>query len=562
MKCADAQGSRPNYENEIRMKMKYKYILLVLVFATGMSAITVNNDRLFEISKNIEIFVKIYKELNANYVDDIDPSQLMRTGIDAMVGSLDPYTNYISESQVQGYRIESEGKYQGIGAIVEKVGDYLTVIAPYQGSPAIDAGLKAGDRILKVDGLSTDNRSQSDLNEMVRGVPGTMLNLTIERPGTATPFDIVLKRGEVNINNVPYSGMVSDDVGYISLTTFTQKAGANVAGALKDLKKENPGLAGVILDLRYNGGGLLNEALNVSNVFLPKDIELVGVRGKVRERDASYKTRNIPVDLEIPVAVLINKRSASASEIVSGAIQDLDRGVLIGQRSFGKGLVQNTKDVGYNSRVKLTTSKYYIPSGRCIQSVEYEDGEPKDIPEELRAKFKTKGGRTVTDGGGVAPDVRLEAPIVSDIVENMLKDKVVFNFVTEYLLQKGIDSIGLEEIAFVDYPSFEQFVKKQNYSFQTKAEKELKEMESDITDREKKIIQSDITSMKNKIGQEKSDDVQEFKAEIIKEIEKEIATRFHFQKGSTYIKLRGDTEVQEAISILGDPARYNKILGK
>jgi len=544
------------------MKIKYKYILLVLVFATGMSAITVNNDRLFEISKNIEIFVKIYKELNANYVDDIDPSQLMRTGIDAMVGSLDPYTNYISESQVQGYRIESEGKYQGIGAIVEKVGDYLTVIAPYQGSPAIDAGLKAGDRILKVDGLSTDNRSQSDLNEMVRGVPGTMLNLTIERPGTATPFDIVLKRGEVNINNVPYSGMVSDDVGYISLTTFTQKAGANVAGALKDLKKENPGLAGVILDLRYNGGGLLNEALNVSNVFLPKDIELVGVRGKVRERDASYKTRNIPVDLEIPVAVLINKRSASASEIVSGAIQDLDRGVLIGQRSFGKGLVQNTKDVGYNSRVKLTTSKYYIPSGRCIQSVEYEDGEPKDIPEELRAKFKTKGGRTVTDGGGVAPDVRLEAPIVSDIVENMLKDKVVFNFVTEYLLQKGIDSIGLEEIAFVDYPSFEQFVKKQNYSFQTKAEKELKEMESDITDREKKIIQSDISSMKNKIGQEKSDDVQEFKAEIIKEIEKEIATRFHFQKGSTYIKLRGDTEVQEAISILGDPARYNKILGK
>jgi len=544
------------------MKMKYKYILLVLVFATGMSAITVNNDRLFEISKNIEIFVKIYKELNANYVDDIDPSQLMRTGIDAMVGSLDPYTNYISESQVQGYRIESEGKYQGIGAIVEKVGDYLTVIAPYQGSPAIDAGLKAGDRILKVDGLSTDNRSQSDLNEMVRGVPGTMLNLTIERPGTATPFDIVLKRGEVNINNVPYSGMVSDEVGYISLTTFTQKAGANVAGALKDLKKENPGLAGLILDLRYNGGGLLNEALNVSNVFLPKDIELVGVRGKVRERDASYKTRNIPVDLEIPVAVLINKRSASASEIVSGAIQDLDRGVLIGQRSFGKGLVQNTKDVGYNSRVKLTTSKYYIPSGRCIQSVEYEDGEPKDIPEELRAKFKTKGGRTVTDGGGVAPDVRLEAPIVSDIVENMLKDKVVFNFVTEYLLQKGIDSIGLEEIAFVDYPSFEQFVKKQNYSFQTKAEKELEEMESDITDREKKIIQSDITSMKNKIGQEKSDDVQEYKTEIIKEIEKEIATRFHFQKGSTYIKLRGDTEVQEAISILGDPARYNKILGK
>ena len=544
------------------MKMKYKYILLVLVFATGMSAITVNNDRLFEISKNIEIFVKIYKELNANYVDDIDPSQLMRTGIDAMVGSLDPYTNYISESQVQGYRIESEGKYQGIGAIVEKVGDYLTVIAPYQGSPAIDAGLKAGDRILKVDGLSTDDRSQSDLNEMVRGVPGTMLNLTIERPGTATPFDIVLKRGEVNINNVPYSGMVSDEVGYISLTTFTQRAGANVAGALKELKKENPSLAGVILDLRYNGGGLLNEALNVSNVFLPKDIELVGVRGKVRERDASYKTRNIPVDLEIPVAVLINKRSASASEIVSGAIQDLDRGVLIGQRSFGKGLVQNTKDVGYNSRVKLTTSKYYIPSGRCIQSVEYEDGEPKDIPEELRAKFKTKGGRTVTDGGGVAPDVRLEAPIVSDIVENMLKDKVVFNFVTEYLLQKGIDSIGLEEIAFVDYPSFEQFVKKQNYSFQTKAEKELEEMESDITDREKKIIQSDITSMKNKIGQEKSDDVQEYKTEIIKEIEKEIATRFHFQKGSTYIKLRGDTEVQEAISILGDPARYNKILGK
>jgi carboxyl-terminal processing protease len=544
------------------MKMKYKYILLAVVFATGMSAITVNNDRLFEISKNIEIFVKVYKELNANYVDDIDPSQLMRTGIDAMVGSLDPYTNYISESQVQGYRIESEGKYQGIGAIVEKVGDHLTVIAPYQGSPAIEAGLKAGDKILKVDGLSTDGRSQSDLNEMVRGVPGTMLNLTIERPGTVGAFDIDLRRGEVNINNVPYSGMVSDDIGYISLTTFTQKAGANVAGALKNLKKENPGIAGVILDLRYNGGGLLAEALNVSNVFVPKDLELVSVRGKVRERDAAYKTRNIPVDLEIPVAVLINKRSASASEIVSGAIQDLDRGVLIGQRSFGKGLVQNTKDVGYNSRVKLTTSKYYIPSGRCIQSVEYEDGEPKDIPEELRAKFKTKRGRTVTDGGGVAPDVKLEAPVLSDATESLLKDKVIFNYVTDYLLENKIDSIALEDISFDDYASFEQFVKKQNYTFQTKAEKELEEMESEISETEKKIILNDLSSMKKKIDQEKSDDIQEYKTEITKEIEKEIATRFHFQKGSTYVKLRGDTEVQEAISILGDPAKYNKILGK
>lgn len=535
--------------------------MLLLVVVIGMSAITKNKSRLYEISKNIEIFVNVYKELNANYVDDIDPSQLMRTAIDAMVGSLDPYTNYISESQIQNYRINSEGKYEGIGALVEQIGDYITVVEPYENSPALEAGLQAGDKIVAVNGLSSKGKTHAEMSTFVRGLPGTKVNFTIERPGESGEKEITLTRGEVNITNVPYSGMVSDNVGYISLTTFTPNAGKNVAEAFKKLKKEND-MSGVILDLRQNGGGLLREALNVSNVWIPKDKEIVHVKGKVKERDKSFKTSMVPLDLDIPLVVLVDKRSASASEIVSGVIQDLDRGVIIGQRSYGKGLVQNTKEVGFNSRVKLTTSKYYIPSGRCIQSVEYADGEPKDIPDDLRAEFKTMNGRTVLDGGGVTPDVRLEEDYIPEIIQSLNKNRVIFNYVTEYLLKNKGEKAALEAIKFTDYTDFTAFVGKQGDFFETALEMEIDKLK-DLDEENPEIeLNNEITAIQKAVDMQKANDLKEFEAEITALIEKEIATRYYYQKGKAYQSLKTDKSISKAVSLLNSPSEYAQILVK
>lgn len=535
-------------------KSALKFIILPLALIVGMST-TVNNDRLFEITKNIEIFLNVYKELNANYVDDIDPSHIMRIGIDAMVNSLDPYTNYISESQVEGYRINKDGKYQGIGAKVETVNDQLTIVEPYEGSPVLEAGLKAGDQIVAIDGILTKGKPHEDLSKLVRGVPGTSLQLTVTRPGEFTTQAFEINRGQVTIPNVPYSGEIRENIAYIALKTFTPDAGKNVARALKNISRENPDLEGVILDLRNNGGGLLREAIAVSNIFVPRDIDIVSVKGKVIERDASYKTRQEPVDLDLPLVVLINKKSASASEIVSGVIQDLDRGVLLGQRSFGKGLVQNTKEIGYNSRIKLTTSKYYIPSGRCIQSVEYEDGEPKDIPDDQRGKFRTKRGRTVLDGGGVTPDVKLDPQEDSAIVKALKKENMIFRYVNEYMTSQP-DSIGLKEVVYTDYSGFEAFLNRENFEFKTDAEDQidkLKEVENDQ-------LSSEILSLEKKIAQLKSDDLKEFSPQIQKLIEVEIAGRYHLQKGKAYQQLKLDTEIDEAVALIKDKSRYQSLL--
>jgi len=536
-------------------------MVFVLVCVLGMSAISKDNGRLYEISKNIEIFVNVFKELNANYVDDIDPAQLMRTGIDAMVGSLDPYTNYISESQVQGYRIDSEGKYEGIGAIVEKIGDYITVVEPYENSPAMEAGLRAGDRIIEVDGLPTKGKTQAELSAFVRGLPGTKVNFTVERPGQSGTMDVVLTRGEVNITNVPYSGKVSDGIGYISLTTFTPDAGKNVAGAFKELQKDGD-LKGLILDLRNNGGGLLREAINVSNIWVEKDKEVVFVKGKVKERDNSFKTRNIPMDLELPLVVLTNKSSASASEIVSGVIQDMDRGVVIGQRSFGKGLVQNTKEVGFNSRIKLTTSKYYIPSGRCIQSVEYADGEPKDIPDDQRAVFKTMNGRSVLDGGGISPDIKMVVENIPDVVSSLRKERMIFHYVTERMKSTALDTPAMENIVFTDYQDFVTFVNGSDFKYVTKVEDEIEKLRDMDMNNPNIDLTSEIAALERELQMQKEDDLTEFKPEITKLIEKEMATRYFHQKGKAYQSLKSDPVVDRAISVLTNTQEYNKILNK
>ncbi len=545
------------------MKGKSIYILslVILCLGFGISAKLVNNDKYFEIIKNIEIYSNVYKELNKNYVEDIDPSVLMRTGIDAMVGSLDPFTNYISETQVVRYQLNTQGRYEGIGILVGNINGEVTITEVTEGGPAQIAGIKAADKILAINGSSVIGKSDDEVNQIMRGAPGTDIQIRVERPGEDKPLDMNVSRDQVNIPNVPVAELLDGDIAYVSLTTFTQQAAANIEKALRKLQKElGSDLQGVVLDLRNNGGGLLREAIAVSNLFVDKGNLIVTTKGKVRERDKSYSTMKNGYNIEVPVTVLINKSSASASEIVSGVIQDYDRGVLIGQRSYGKGLVQNTQEVGYNSRVKLTTSKYYIPSGRCIQSVEYENGEPVDIEEAKRSKFKTINGRTVLDGGGVKPDVVIKKPAKSEFVQALMKDHMIFKYVTNYVLEHtSIDSAATYR--FADYDKFVAFCKSKNYSFISKSEKAVEKLQKELNgiSLEEKSSTA-IESVKNLIAEDKADDYAEHKDVLIDLIEEEIIGRYYYQRGKILNNLNSDPEVQEAISILRDTDRYDAIL--
>ena len=537
------------------MKRSYRIVAFVMVGLIGMSATIIKNDKLFEITKNLEIFATTYQLLNTKYVDELDPSELMKIGIDAMVNSLDPYTVYYSESQIESYRLADEGKYQGMGAIINKVGDYITVMEIYEDGPAMEAGLQSGDQIVEVNGLDTRGRSTEEMNAISKGVPGTDVNLKVKRLTSSSLIDITLTRGAHSIPNVPYSGRVADNIGYISLTTFTENASGNIINALQELKSDEE-LDGVILDLRYNGGGLLREAIAISNIFIDQGKEVVTTKGKIKEEDQTFNTMRPAIDLEIPIVVLTNKRSASASEIVSGVLQDYDRGVIMGQRTFGKGLVQNTQEVGYNSRVKLTTSKYYIPSRRCIQAVEYDNGEPVDIPDSQRSQFKTANGRVVLDGGGVTPDVRLPEIVQSEFTESLMKNNIIFQYVNKYVSEhEEVAAPG--DFVFDEYNDFISFVQSNGYEFESEIEKELKEGSKDISSK----LQLEFENLLAKINADQDDDLNEFKNQIIKEIELDIISRYYYQSGKAKHKLNGDSEIQEAISLLNDQDRYNKILG-
>lgn len=542
----------------MRKNIQFGVLLVLLVFGLFSVAFVKDNNKFFEISKNIEIFANVYREVNTYYVDEIEPSQLMRVGIDAMVESLDPYTNYISESQIEGYRFITEGRYNGIGASSETIKDLITITELYEWQPADKAGLKVGDRILAIDGKVTKGKTEEDINNILRGFPGTEVELLIERPGKTEPFSVKLLRDEVEAKNIPYSGKIADHIGYINLSTFTRDAGANVADALRTLQGEDPDLKGVVLDLRGNGGGLLNEAVNVANVFIPKNELVVTTRGKVKEWDRSFKTLNVPVDTEIPLVILINNRSASASEIVSGVIQDYDRGVIIGQLSYGKGLVQNTRDIGYNAKVKLTTAKYYIPSGRCIQAVEYDNGEPIDIPENERTPFKTRNGRKVLDGGGVKPDLVIDRDGSSNVLKQLDKGHIIFDFVTNYCASKAqVDPV--ETLRFTDFDTFIEYVASRNFDYDTETEKLITKLETKARE-EGFSLGLSLETVKQQIRATKAQELTQFKDAIVDMIEKEIAGRYFYKKGSVQVGLRNDLEVQEAIKLLNEPARYQSML--
>ncbi len=543
------------------MLKRYRNLLgLLAILFLGLAFTSAKvNDKYFEIIKNIEIFTNLYKEVNTNYVDEIDPGQLMRTGIDAMVGSLDPFTNYISEADIEGFRFQTEGRYHGIGAKSERIGEFITITELYKDQPADQAGLRPGDRIVSVDGQSAVGRSMEEVNEIMRGYPGTTMVLQIRRPGVAEDMTINLIRGDVNVPNVPYFGMVSGNVGYINLTIFSRDAGRNIANALQELKAENPDMSGVILDLRSNGGGLLHEAVNICNIFIPRDELVVTTRGKVKEWDRSFKTLNQPLDTEIPLVVLINKSSASASEIVSGVMQDYDRGVLIGQRSYGKGLVQNTMEVGYNARVKVTTAKYYIPSERCIQSVEYENGEPVIIPDDKRGRFQTRNGRTVLDGGGVKPDIVLDPITDESIVQALLDEHLIFDFVTDWAHDHPtIDTVT--EFSFTEFDQFERFLHERDFSYDSEAEGMLAELQEQAAE-EGIDISADIQALQRSIDAAQDNELAQYRDDLIDMIEKEIAGRYFYQRGKVQMGLRNDVEIEEALRILGNPEQYRDILG-
>ncbi len=536
------------------------FFFLVVIAFLGTAAKQVNSGKYFEMAKNLEIFANIYKELNKNYVDELDPAKTMRVGIEAMLNSLDPYTNFYSESDIEVARMMTEGKYSGIGAGVKKMGDYPVITDVYENCPAYKAGLRAGDIIVAVEGQNAKGKGPEDVYDIMKGTPGTEMEITIRRAGLPKETKVKLKRDEVDVPNVPYSGMVNEDIGYVNLTTFTRDAGPNVEKAFKELKEKNPNMKGLVLDLRGNGGGLLNEGVNLVNVFVPKGELVVSTKGKVVEWDRSYKTTNNPFDEKMPVVVLVDKGTASASEIVSGSLQDLDRAVIMGQRTYGKGLVQNFHEVGYNSRMKLTTSKYYIPSGRCIQGVSYKNGVPVNIPDSLRVPFKTRKGRKVLDGGGVAPDVYLDKEIKSAVVKSLIDENVIFDYVTQYILEHPT-APAITDFKFEAFDEFTNFVTKKNFDANTETDKAILQLQQEATrEHYSSIIDADIKALQNKLANEKKSEIAKFKTDLTHLIEKEIASRYYFEKGKIQVTLRNDKEVDEAIKLLHDNSKYMSIL--
>ena len=545
-------------------KLKKYLVILALSVASIFSLGFVDN--FFEISKNLDIFSSLYKELNIFYVDETDPGQLMKTAIDAMLESLDPYTTYIPESEKEDFEFMTTGQYGGIGAVITKDGDWVYVSEPYENFPADKAGLIAGDKFLEIEGKSVKGKSTEDVSKVLKGQPNTSVKVLIERSGLSKPFEVEIIREEIKLNSVPYYGMIEDSIGYIKTRSFTRNISKEVLEAYKDLNN-NGQLKGLVLDLRNNPGGLLNEAINMANLFIDKGQEIVFTKGKVKDWDKSYKARNEALDTIIPLVVLINRSSASASEIVSGAIQDLDRGVVLGQRSFGKGLVQQTKKLSYNAQLKLTTAKYYIPSGRCIQALDYsnrdEDGSVGEIADSLRTEFKTLvHQRSVFDGGGITPDIEIEPYRYSNILRSIISKRHIFNFANQF--KRNHDSISSAKTFIVSdeiYDEFKNFLDDKDYHYETKTEKAITDLKKEA-ESEKYFddLELEIEELNNKMKKSKNNDIDKFKTEISEVIELEIATRYYYQKGKVEASLKHDIELSEAVTLLNDLEKYNAIL--
>lgn len=544
-----------------------KFKLLIVAAVIGGYALVSYSfvDNYFEVSKNLDIFATLFRELNIYYVDETNPGDLMKKGIDDMLESLDPYTNYIPESEIEDYRYMTTGQYGGIGALIRQQGEYVVVSEPYEGFPAQKADLRAGDRIIKINEIDTKGKKTEDISKYLKGQASTTLKLLIEREGEKKPIEKVISREEIKIKSVPYSGMLTKEIGYIKLTGFTENAADEVKSALLELKK-NPELKSVILDLRGNPGGLLKEAVDIVNIFVEKGTDVVSTRGKVKDWDKIHKALNVPVDLTIPVAVIVDRGSASASEIVSGSLQDLDRGVIVGQRSYGKGLVQQTRPLSYNAQLKVTVAKYYTPSGRCIQALDYshrnEDGSVAKVPDSLITAFKTKNGRIVYDGGGVAPDISIPSQKYSSILASLVTKSLLFDYATKYRASHPAIAPAKEfKLTDAEYDAFLEYLNGKDYDYTTKTEKTIEELKADAKDDKNfEAISADIEALRSKIIHNKKEDLVKYSPEIRQFLEEEIASRYYFQNGRLEASFKDDKELKESIALLNDAPRYKKIL--
>lgn len=540
-----------------------KKIHLFIIGIVGVITLTSAQTNYFNIAKYLELFIDVYKSLNTYYVDEIDPEKIVTIGIDAMLKELDPYSDFIPAEEIEQYNTQSTGEYGGIGSTIQKGEEYVKIISPYEGSPSDKAGLRSGDEFIKIAGKSAKGFSTQDVVKQLRGTPGTTIKVTMRRG--ETEFERVLTREIIHIDNVPYYGRLDGDIGYVKLSSFTTGAGEEVANAIKEMKKEGE-LKGLILDLKGNGGGLLSEAIAVTSVFVPRRQKVVTIKTREDKGNRTYSTFTEPVDVSTPLVVLVDRGSASASEIVSGSIQDLDRGVIVGRNTFGKGLVQSTRDLPYDTKLKLTTAKYLTPSGRCVQRLNYsekdENGKPKEVPDSLRTAFKTKNGRTVFDGSGVMPDVKVEAEPFSEIAFSLFAKNYIYDYSLDYKAKhKSIAPADKFELTQTEYDNFKTYLKGKEYSYETESEKEFDEFKEALED--EKIANKFKTQLKELdelLDQQKSNDLDTYKDEIAFLLEREIAAKYYYSKGKIENGLDNDDEVKKAIELLNNKPEYSKIL--
>ena len=536
-----------------------------MVFPAGAQ----EKDNHFEVSKNLDIFNALVKEVEMFYVDSVNIDKTVRRGIDAMLGGLDPYTEYIPEEDMGDFKQMITGEYGGIGSYIRqrRTGGGVVIIEPFEGMPAAEAGLKAGDLILAIDTVDVSTFSSDKVSELLKGVPNSKMTLTIQRPGEKKPRKIELTRKQVLVDQVTWYGMLNDSVGYIYLKGFTDKSAQEVKKAFIDLKENHP-IKSLVLDLRNNGGGILDGAVQIVGMFTPKGMEVVSTRGKNKAMSRIYRTPLEPLDTVMPIAVLINSASASASEILSGSLQDMDRAVLVGQRSFGKGLVQASRDLPYNGNLKVTISKYYIPSGRCIQQMDYshrrEDGSVGAIPDSLTSVFYTRNGRPVRDGGGVRPEFEVEEPKMPTLMYYLAVDTILIDFVTDWTQQhKTIPPVEDFQLTDEDFEAFKSYAAEKGFTYDRQSEKALKNLK-EVAEFEG-YLDEDSTlfkSLEEKLTPDLRRDFDRFKPEIMRLLSSEIVKRYYYQKGELRQNLKDDKVLQKALEVLADPVLYRKTLSK
>lgn len=541
-------------------------LFCLLLLAGSIIPAQAQKDNRFEVSKNLDIFNALVKEVEMFYVDSVDVEKTVRRGINAMLGGLDPYTVYYPEQDMDELKIMTTGEYGGIGSYIrERKDGGVYVTEPFEGMPAALAGLKAGDRILAIDTVDTSNKTSSEVSELLKGVPNTKMILKIQRPNEKKPREVELIRKQILVDQVTYYGVRGDGVGYIYLKGFTDKSAQEVKAALEDLKK-NHQIKSLILDLRNNGGGLLESATQIVGMFVPKGKEVVSTKGKISQWDRTYRTSNEPIDTVMPMAVLINGNSASAAEIVSGALQDMDRAVLVGQRSYGKGLVQSTRELPYEGRLKVTMSKYYIPSGRCIQQMDYThrkaDGSVDAIPDSLTSVFYTSKGRPVRDGGGVRPEFEIEEEEMPTMMYYLATDFVLMDFVTDWAQKhKTIPPVEEFTVSDEDFEAFKNYAKEKNFTYDRQSEKVLKNLKE--VAKFEGYMDSDSTifnALEARLTPDLDRDFNHYKDQIKKLMASEIVKRYYYQKGELLESLKEDEVLDKAIEVLGDQELYKKTL--